>query len=115
MPSLTWEESLQLDRERVRFVDQIMSKLGFRHHKEAESYSGPYKFTEVILYLHTESGDGVAVSFPREDQAEHGFDITAQAEFNNKITSPEWKSLHQFEAKIGFWIEDCRRQERPHE
>jgi len=112
MPSLTREESVQLDAERVRFVDEVMADLGFSQFRPYESFAGPYKFTESILYEDDDTGDSVVVSFPYADKVERGFEITTQSVFNNKVKSPEWKSLYQFEEEIAFWIEECRREER---
>jgi len=110
MASLTREEGIQLDGERVRFVGQVMFRYGFEQYKSNESHRGPYKFTDLILYLNDESRDSVAVFFPHEDQVDRGLEIATQAKFKNKIKSPEWQSLYQFEEEIGLWIEECRRQ-----
>ncbi len=114
MSVLTWEESIRLDSERIRFVDQVMYHHGFRQYLPHESHMGPHKFTDSIIYLDDESGDSVSVSFPDEDQADRGLEITTQAKFNNKINSPEWKSLYGFEEEIGSWIEECRGKETSH-
>lgn len=114
MPSLTWEESIQLDRERVRLIDRTMSSLGFRQHLPHESHRGPYKFTDLILYLNDQSGDSVSVFFPHEDQVHRGLEMGIQAKFNNKIESQEWESLYQFEEEIGPWLNECRVREKPH-
>lgn len=111
---MTYEESIQMDNERVRFIDQIMYDLGFRKHLPHESRRGPHKFTDSILYHDDESGDRVKVSFPHEDQVERGLKITTQARFNNKTKSPEWQSLYQFEEEIGSWIQECRGKDGPH-
>ena len=111
MSSLTREESAKLDAERVQFVDDVMSDLGFSQFRSNESFTGTYKFTESILYEDDDTGDTVEVSFPYEDQIARGLEIATQAEFN-KVESPEWKSLYQFEEGIAFWIAECRREER---
>lgn len=115
MSSLTREEGIQLDKERVQFVDQVMSRLGFRQHLFTELRTGPYyKFTNSIIYLDDQSGDSVSVCFPFEDQVERRLEITTQAKFNDRIESPEWKSLYEVKEKIGSWIEECRGKEQPH-
>lgn len=108
---MTYEESIELDRKRVRFVDHIMSNLGFMQHLPHESRQGPYKFTDLILYR-DKSGDSVSVLFPYEDQVEQGLEMTTQAKFNNKIKSPEWESLYQFNEEMGSWINECRREDQ---
>ena len=113
MPSITFEENKRLDWERVRFVDQTMSDLGFTHYKINRSYQGSCQFTELILYLDDETGDSVAVFFPHKYQYCRGIQITTQANFKNKFDSPEWQSLYEFSEEIASWIEDCRRREGP--
>ncbi len=110
MPSPTWEESIELDKGRVRFIDHVMSDLGFRQYLSHESHRGLYKFTDSILYLDDESGDSVSVSFLHGDQTDRGLKIVTQAEFNNKIKSPEWQSLHEFQNQE---VPDDRRREYP--
>lgn len=112
MTSLTCEESIKLDVERLQFIDRIMSDLGFRRHIPHESHRAPYQFTDLILYYDADSGDSVSVYFPYEDQAARGLEIATQITFGNKTNSPEWSSLHEFRANIGIWIERCRRKGR---
>ena len=113
MPTITFEESKRLDGKRVRFVDQTMSDLGFRHYKINRLYQGSYQFTELILYLDDGTGDSLAVFFPHKDQSDRGLQITTQANFKNKFDSPEWQSLYEFSEEIASWIEDCRRRDGP--
>ena len=108
MPSPTRDEGVQLDRERVRFIDHVMSELGFRQYLSHESHRGHSKFMDSVLYFDDESGDSVSVSFLHGDQTDRGLKIVTQAEFNNKIKSPEWQSLHEFQDQIASWIEECR-------
>jgi hypothetical protein len=115
MPSITCGESKVLDLDRVHFVDQIMSDLGFRHYKINRSYKGACQFTELILYLEDGTGDSLAVFFPHNDEYDEGLQITTQANFKNKFDSPEWQSLYEFSEEIASWIEDCRRREGPDE
>ncbi len=111
---MTYEESIQIDNERVWMIDMIMDSLGFNHHKIHRSSMVPGQFTDLIIYLNDESGDSVAVSFPNEALWDRGLEITTQAKFNNKIKSPEWQSVHEFEREIASWIQECREGERPH-
>ncbi len=104
---MTWEQSKQMDEERVGFVDRIMYDLGFIRHMTHPSYRGRYSFTDWILYRNDQTHDSVAVGFPKENQLGQGFEIATYAKFNNKITSAEWLSLYQFEEEIGCWIEEC--------
>ncbi len=109
---MTYEESIRIDNERVWMVDQMMDSLGFTKHKVHRSSMVPGQFTDLIIYLHDESGDLVAISFPNEDQSDRGFEITTQARFNNKWNSPEWQSVYEFEEEIESWIEECCRKEQ---
>ena len=109
---MTDEESLRMDNERVWMVDQMMESLGFTKHKVHRSSLVPGQFTDRIIYLNDESGDSVSVFFPNEDQSDRGLHIATQAKFNNKIKSPEWQSVYEFEEEIGSWIEECYRKEQ---
>ena len=110
MPSISLDQSVELDRERIRFVDDVMFDLGFRRYKTHESHRGAYKFTDLLIYLDDDSGDSIAVGFPNQDEAPKGFEITIQAEFNNKSKSPDWHHLDEFQDQIASWIEECCQQ-----
>lgn len=100
------------NEERIRFVDHVMSQLGFirpRHPRPHQSARGPYAFIDALLYVdHQATGDIVAIHFPAPEQANEGLEVTMRAKFNNRVPSPEWRSLRAFEEDVGDWIRRCR-------
>ncbi len=106
----TEEESIQLDDKRVRLVGRILSGLGFQEerHLRHDSKTGPGQFTDCLVYRRP-CGDPeglVSVSFPNQDEAERGTEITVEAEYYAK--SKQWGSLREFEEDVASWMEECR-------
>lgn len=58
------------------------------------------QFTDLIIYSDDKSGDWVGISCPNEG--------TIQAKFKNRLDSPVWNSLGEFEEKVETWIKKCR-------
>ena len=110
MPPMTEEESIQLDNERVCTVGQILSRLGFQEerHLRHDSKTGPGQFTDHLVYRRP-CGDAeelVSVSFPNQDEAEQGTEITVEGEYYAE--SKQWVSLREFVENVASWMKEIR-------
>ena len=106
MTSMTDEESIRIDDEKVLEVNRIMASLDFHLYKFLDSPRGPGQFTSLIMYVHGDTEESMFVSFPNRKEAERGTDITIQTEYRDK--SRQWASLREFEENVASWMEECR-------
>ena len=106
MTSMTDEESIRIDDEKVGEVDRIMASLGFHLYKSHDSSIKPGQFTDMIMYVHGDTQESVFISFPNREEAERGTDIIIQTEYRDK--SKQWASLREFEENVASWMEECR-------